>query len=151
MSKADSRPTEGEWHTTKELERAVRNANEVYVRVAVLAGHYLRASSEDFLDAMKEMVAAHDTHPHPERFSFTVEDDIVWIHDGLDTLAAEFCLAWEPEVEPPLPIGYLRSDPASAAVLFSTAALGEEEKAAGWTERPVWGETPAKEMAGGDA
>lgn len=69
--------------TLNELKVALKSATDVYVRVDILAGHYVRVVPADFREAIRDMQAARATHPHPTRFKFTVEGGIVWVHSCL--------------------------------------------------------------------
>ncbi|MFC3074179.1 hypothetical protein [Shinella pollutisoli] len=82
MSEDSRREQPRTWQTLRDLKLAVRKVADVYVRVHILAGHYMRVSSEDFLEAVSDMQAAGATHPYPRRFQFTIENGIVWVHAG---------------------------------------------------------------------
>jgi len=70
------------WKTLRDLKLAVKTVADVYVRVHVLGGHYMRVSSDDFLEAIGDMQAVGAAHPYPRRYQFTVENGIVWVHAG---------------------------------------------------------------------
>jgi len=143
---SDNGPNGGQiaWKRLKELMQVTRTVSDVYVRVDLLGGHYMRVSSEDFLEAIKDMRAASQTHPHPVQFRFTVDSGIVWVHESLEPKAVRDRnkQASPEKIVPPPPAGYLRSHRTSGALQFSVSPLTEAEKAAGWIERPFWTAPP---------
>lgn len=66
-----------------EMKIATQSVSEVYVSLGLLGGHYVKISPKDFLDAINDMQSFSDTHPHPRRFQFTMERDILWVHSSM--------------------------------------------------------------------
>lgn len=69
-----------EWRFLWELKVAAQAASDVYISVSLLGGHYVRIAAKDFLEAINDMQALGDTHGHPKRFQFTIENGILWVH-----------------------------------------------------------------------
>lgn len=137
------------WQTLQELTQAVKTVADVYVRTEVIGGHYMRVSSEDFMDALRGMRAAAPAHPRPVRFKFTIDSGIVWVHSSLEAKSirlakreAELKRAAALLPPPPPPAGYLRSHRTTGALQFSINPLTEAEKVEGWIERPFWTAPP---------
>lgn len=71
------------WRYLWGLKVAAQSVSELYISVALLGGHYVRVSKEEFLDAINNMQAVSDSHPHPTRFNFTIENNIMWVHSSM--------------------------------------------------------------------
>lgn len=79
----DSQP---EWQPLKALVQAAKTVADVYIRVDILGGHYIRVQAEDFIEATRVMRTAAPEHPHPTRFKFTVEAGVLWVHSSLEPI-----------------------------------------------------------------
>lgn len=71
------------WRFLWELKLAAQSVTDVYVSLSLLGGHYVRLAPKEFLDALDSMQAVSATHPHPKRFQFTMENDILWVHSSM--------------------------------------------------------------------
>lgn len=76
------------WRFLWEMKIAAQTVSEVYVSLELLGGHYVKISPRDFLDAINDMQSVSDTHPHPRRFQFTMEQDVLWVHSSMPLKAA---------------------------------------------------------------
>lgn len=76
------------WRFLWEMKIAAQSVSEVYVSLELLGGHYVKVSPKDFLDAINDMQSVSDTHPHPRRFQFTMEQDVLWVHSSMPLKAA---------------------------------------------------------------
>lgn len=80
-------PNDGEakenWRFLWELKLAAQSVSDVYVSLSLLGGHYVRLAPKDFLETINDMQAVSATHPHPKRFQFTMENDILWVHSSM--------------------------------------------------------------------
>lgn len=83
MNKEQAGEPEKSWRFLWEMKIAAQSVSEVYVSLGVLGGHYVKVSAKDFLDAINDMQSVSDTYPHPRRFQFTMERDILWVHSSL--------------------------------------------------------------------
>lgn len=83
MNELEKDESSQNWRYLWGLKVAVQSVSEVYVSVALLGGHYIRVSKDEFLDAINNMQAVGDTHPHPRRFNFTIENKIMWVHSSM--------------------------------------------------------------------
>lgn len=66
-----------------ELKIAAQSVTEMYVSVSLLGGHYVKVSVKDFLETLNDMQSFGDTHPHPKRFHFTLENGVLWLHSSM--------------------------------------------------------------------
>ena len=83
MSEEISSEHETNWRFLWEMKVAAQAVSEVYVSLGLLGGHYVKVAPKDFLDAVNDMQAVSDTHPHPRRFQFTMERDVLWVHTAM--------------------------------------------------------------------
>lgn len=83
MNKEQAGEPEKSWRFLWEMKIAAQSVSEVYVSLGVLGGHYVKVSAKDFLDAINDMQSVSDTYPHPRRFQFTMERDILWVHSSM--------------------------------------------------------------------
>lgn len=83
MAEEQKKNTLPEFRYLWELKIAAQSVTEMYVSVSLLGGHYVKVSVKDFLETLNEMQSYGDTHPHPKRFKFTLEDDILWVHSSM--------------------------------------------------------------------
>lgn len=83
MNKEQASEPQKSWRFLWEMKIAAQSVSEVYVSLGVLGGHYVKISPKDFLDAINDMQSASDTYPHPRRFQFTMERDILWVHSSM--------------------------------------------------------------------
>lgn len=83
MNKEQASEPEKSWRFLWEMKIAAQSVSEVYVSLDILGGHYVKIAPKDFLDAINDMQAVSDTHPHPRRFQFTMERDILWVHSSM--------------------------------------------------------------------
>lgn len=83
MNEPEKNETLQNWRYLWGLKVAAQSVSEVYISVALLGGHYVRVSKEEFLDAIDNMQAVGNTHPHPRRFNFTIENKIMWVHSSM--------------------------------------------------------------------
>lgn len=75
-----------EWQPLKALVQAAKSVSDVYIRVDIIGGHYIRVLSEDFIETTRVMRTAAPQHPHPVRFKFTVEAGVLWVHASLNPI-----------------------------------------------------------------
>lgn len=83
MNQEQTSEPEKSWRFLWEMKIAAQSVSEVYVSIDVLGGHYVKIAPKDFLDAINDMQGVSDTHPHPRRFQFTMERDILWVHSSM--------------------------------------------------------------------
>lgn len=83
MSEKEKKKNHENWRYLWGLKVATQSVQDVYVSVSLLGGHYVRVSREDFLIAIDNMQSVSDTHPHPKRFNFTIENRSLWIHSSM--------------------------------------------------------------------
>jgi len=83
MNKEQPGEPEKSWRFLWEMKIAAQSVSEVYVSLDVLGGHYVKIAPKDFLDAISDMQSVSDTYPHPRRFHFTMERDILWVHSSM--------------------------------------------------------------------
>lgn len=83
MSKEPTNEPEKNWRFLWEMKIAAQTVSEVYVSLGLLGGHYVKIAPKDFLDAVNDMQTVSDTHPHPRRFQFTMERDVLWVHSSM--------------------------------------------------------------------
>lgn len=83
MNQEQTSEPEKSWRFLWEMKIAAQSVSEVYVSLDVLGGHYVKIAPTDFLDAINDMQGVSDTHPHPRRFQFTMEQDILWVHSWM--------------------------------------------------------------------
>lgn len=83
MNKEQAGEPEKSWRFLWEMKIAAQSVSEVYVSLDILGGHYVKIAPKDFLDAINDMQAVSDTHPHPRKFVFTMERDILWVHSSM--------------------------------------------------------------------
>lgn len=83
MSKEQTNEPEKIWRFLWEMKLAAQTVSEVYVSLGLLGGHYVKIAPKDFLDAINDMQSVSDTHPHPRRFQFTMERDVLWVHSSM--------------------------------------------------------------------
>lgn len=88
MNEQDDDRSVPEWRFLWELKIAAQSVSEVYVSLSLLAGHYVRVSSKDFLGAINDMQEMGAVHAHPRRFRFTTEKGILWVHASMMPPAA---------------------------------------------------------------
>lgn len=89
MNKEQASEPEKNWRFLWEMKIAAQSVSEVYVSLDVLGGHYVKVSAKDFLDAINDMQSVSDTYPHPRRFQFTMERDILWVHSSMPPRASK--------------------------------------------------------------
>lgn len=83
MSDEYPREKTGNWRYLWGLKMAAQSVQDIYISVGLLGGHYVRVSREDFLISLDNMQSLADTHPHPKRFDFTIENKSLWIHSSM--------------------------------------------------------------------
>lgn len=83
MNKEQTSEPEKNWRFLWEMKIAAQSVSEIYVSLGILGGHYVKVSPKDFLGAINDMQAVSDTYPHPRRFQFTIERDILWVHSSM--------------------------------------------------------------------
>lgn len=83
MSKEQTNEPKNTWRFLWEMKLAAQTVSEIYVSLGLLGGHYVKVASKDFLDAVNDMQSVSDTHPHPKRFQFTMEHDVLWVHSSM--------------------------------------------------------------------
>ena len=83
MNKEQAGEPEKSWRFLWEMKIAAQSVSEVYVSLDILGGHYVKIAPKDFLDAINDMQAVSDTYPHPRKFVFTMERDILWVHSSM--------------------------------------------------------------------
>lgn len=83
MSEEQTSEPQMNWRFLWEMKVAAQAVSEVYVSLGLLGGHYVKVAPKDFLDAVNDMQAVSDTHPHPRRFQFTMERDVLWVHTAM--------------------------------------------------------------------
>ena len=86
MSDPSHEDSQLEWQPLKALVQAAKSVADVYIRVDILGGHYVRVLSEDFIEATRVMRTAAPEHSHPVRFKFTVEAGMLWVHASLEPI-----------------------------------------------------------------
>lgn len=92
------------WRFLWEMKIAAQSVSEVYISLDVLGGHYVKISPKDFLDAINDMQAVSDTYPHPRRFQFTMERDILWVHSSMPPKGTPKAQKEERQDEGPFPL-----------------------------------------------
>ncbi|MEW9617685.1 hypothetical protein AB3G45_28140 [Shinella sp. S4-D37] len=85
MSEEQTSEPQMNWRFLWEMKVAAQAVSEVYVSLGLLGGHYVKVAPKDFLDAVNDMQAVSDTHPHPRRFQFTMEHDVLWVHTAMSS------------------------------------------------------------------
>lgn len=83
MSGQEDEKSTPTWRFLWELKIAAGSVADVYVSLSLFGGHYLRVDPKDFLDAINDMQAASETHIHPKRFQFTMENNVLWVHSSM--------------------------------------------------------------------
>lgn len=71
-----------EWRFLWEMKIAAQSVSDIYISTSLLGGHYVRITSKDFLEAINDMQGLGETHRHPTRFRFTIENGILWVHES---------------------------------------------------------------------
>lgn len=82
MNRLESETEVPEWRFLWEMKVAAQSASDVYISASLLGGHYIRIAPKDFLEAINDMQTLGETHRHPKRFRFTMENGILWVHDS---------------------------------------------------------------------
>lgn len=83
MTEPENDESSKNWRYLWGLKTAAQSVSEVYISVALLGGHYVRVTTDEFLDAVNNMQSVADSHPHPRRFNFTIENNIMWVHSSV--------------------------------------------------------------------
>ncbi|MCA0344944.1 MAG: hypothetical protein LCH99_35270 [Proteobacteria bacterium] len=104
MNKEQPSEQEKNWRFLWEMKIAAQSVSEVYVSLDVLGGHYVKIAPKDFLDAISDMQSVSDTHPHPRRFHFSMERDILWVHSSMPPKRASKAPMEERDDEGPFPL-----------------------------------------------